>query len=172
MLRFFRHYIPMTTIAFCVVELCFLYWSFYIYHARAAGSAGGNSIYVSGAFALSVFVMMFSLGLYSRTIFLRPREMLIRTLISFCLVIPVFIGGSVVASNYLPRLVPYSYESFAPGILFGLLAIAGTRFLILPMINVRALKRRILVIGAGEFARRIEQLIAANANHRVLLVDY
>src|SRR5216684_9344437 len=136
MLRLFRHYVPLPTIAF------------------------------------AVFVMMFSLGLYSRVIFVRRREMLMRILLSFCFVAPLFIGGVAIISSYFPQSAALSHENFLPGMLFGLFAIAGTRFLILPMINVGALKRRVLIIGVGDFARRIEQLVAANSNRGFLVVDY
>jgi sugar transferase (PEP-CTERM system associated) len=174
MLRLFRHYVPLPTIAFAAVELLFLFWSFYVYHSRAARSFGieSGSVTLSAAFAFSVFVMMFSLGLYSRVIFVRRREMAMRIVLCFCFVAPLFIGGVAIASPYLAQPLPWSHENFLPGMLFGLFAITGTRFLILPMINVGALKRRVLVIGVGDFARRIEQLVAANANRGFLVVDY
>jgi sugar transferase (PEP-CTERM system associated) len=174
MLRLFRHYVPLPTIAFAAVELFFLFWSFYVYHSRAARSYGteAGSVGLSAAFAFSVFVMMFSLGLYSRVIFVRRREMLMRIVLSFCFVAPLFIAGVAIASPYLAPAIPWSQESFLPGMLFGLFAIAGTRFLLLPMINVGALKRRVLIIGVGDYARRIEQLVAANANRGFLVVDY
>jgi sugar transferase (PEP-CTERM system associated) len=174
MLRLFRHYIPLPTIAFSAVELFFLFWSFYVYRARAATAVGieSDSAYLSAAFAFSVFIMMFSLGLYSRAIFIRRREMLIRILLSFLFVAPLFIGGTAVVAGYFPQAISVTHESFIPGIVFGLLAIAGTRFLVLPMINVGALKRRVLVIGVGELARRIEQLVATNANRGFVVVDY
>jgi sugar transferase (PEP-CTERM system associated) len=174
MLRLFRHYVPFPTIAFAAVELFFLFWSFYVYHARAVRSHGieSGSVTLSAAFAISVFVMMFSLGLYSRVIFVRRREMLMRIVLSFCFVAPLFVGAVTVISPYFPQYSALSHENFLPGMLFGLLAISGTRFLILPMINVGALKRRVLIIGVGDFARRIEQLVAINANRGFLVVDY
>jgi hypothetical protein len=36
MLRIFRHYVPYPTIAVSAVEVAFLFFSFYLYHARAA----------------------------------------------------------------------------------------------------------------------------------------
>ncbi len=149
MLRLFRHYVPLPTIAFAAVELFFLFWSFYVYHTRAARNYGieSGSINLSAAFAFSVFVMMFSLGLYSRVIFVRRREMLMRILLSFCFVAPLFIGGVAIISSYFPQSAALSHENFLPGMLFGLFAIAGTRFLIL-------------------------QLVAANANRGFLVVDY
>ena len=172
MLRLFRHYIPVPTVAFSVVEIFFLFWSFYVYRARAATGFESDSVVLSAAFACSVFIMMFSLGLYSRAIFVRRREMLIRILLSFCFVSPLFIGGTAIISLYAPPSISFAHETFLPGMLFGLFTIAGTRFLVLPMINVGALKRRVLVVGVGELAHRIERLVATNANRGFLVVDY
>jgi sugar transferase (PEP-CTERM system associated) len=174
MLRLFRHYVPLPTIAFAAVELFFLFWSFYVYHSRVVQSFSieGGSVGLSVAFAISVFVMMFSLGLYSRVIFVRRREMLMRIFLCFCFIAPLFIAAVTVASPYFPEYAALSHENFLPGMSFSLFAIAGTRFLILPMINVGALKRRVLVVGVGDFARRIEQLVAASANRGFLVVDY
>jgi len=129
MLRLFRHYVPLPTIAFAAVELFFLFWSFYVYHTRAARNYGieSGSINLAAAFAFSVFVMMFSLGLYSRVIFVRRREMLMRIVLSFCFVAPLFIGGVMVVSLYLPGSTSLSHEDFLPGMLLALFAIAGTR---------------------------------------------
>jgi sugar transferase (PEP-CTERM system associated) len=174
MLRLFRHYIPLPTLAFGAVELFFLFWSFYVYRAGANMGVGidSDSAYLSAAFAVVVFLMMFSLGLFSRVIFIRRREMLIRILLSFCFVGPLFIGGTAIFSGYFPLTMAAAHESSIPGILFGLFAIVGTRFLILPMINVGALKRRVLVIGVGELARRIERLVATNDNRGFVVVEY
>src|SRR5260221_5684617 len=174
MLRFFRHYIPLPTIAFGVVEIFFLFWMFYVYHSRATAGAvtEGDSVTLSAAFALSIFLTMFSFGLYSRAIFIRRREMLIRVLLSFSLIIPLFIIATNIVFWYVPQAILLAHKNFLPGMLFGLFAIGGTRFLILPVINVGALKRRVLVIGVGDFAQRIEQLAAADANRGFLVVDY
>jgi len=56
--------------------------------------------------------------------------------------------------------------------LLGLFAVTGTRFLILPMINVGALKKRVLVIGVGDLAHRIERLVASNANRGFQVVEF
>ena len=107
MLRFFRHYIPLPTIAFGVVEIFFLFWMFYVYHSRATAGAvtEGDSVTLSAAFALSIFLTMFSFGLYSRAIFIRRREMLIRVLLSFSLIIPLFIIATNIVFWYVPQAI-------------------------------------------------------------------
>jgi sugar transferase (PEP-CTERM system associated) len=173
MLRVFRHYIPYPTIAVSVVEVAFVFFSFYLYHARAAAIRSFDiyNFYISLGFALLLFTIMFSLGLYNRSIFTKHREMLIRIILSFFLAFPVFVATiAVVSRTVVGPLV--SNGSYLPGTLFGLFAIAGTRLLVLPMINVGALKRRVLVVGVGDLARRIEQLVVTNANRGFVVVDY
>ncbi|MDB5405424.1 MAG: sugar transferase [Rhodospirillales bacterium] len=173
MLRIFRHYVPYPTIAVSAVEVAFLFFSFYLYHARAASMREFDvfNFYISLGFSLLLFTIMFSLGLYNRSIFTKHREMLIRIVLSFFLAFPVFVATISMVSRMAGETT-ISNGSYLPGTLFGLFAIAGTRLLVLPMINVGALKRRVLVLGVGDLARRIEQLVMKNANRGFVVVDY
>src|SRR4051794_40412825 len=163
MLRIFRHYVPYPTIAVSAVEVAFLFFSFYLYHARATSIYGFDiaSLYISLSFSLLLFTVMFSLGLYNRSIFTKHREMLIRIVLSFFLAFPIFVATISMVSRTASETT-VSNRSYLPGTLFGLFAIAGTRLLVLPMINVGALKRRVLVVGVGDLARRVEQLVMKN----------
>ncbi len=174
MLRIFRHYIPLPTIVLSAVEVAFVFFTFYVFHLRSARHAASQhqNLYYSLGFAFSIFMMMVALGLYNRAIFGKHREMLIRIVLSFCFVLPIFIVAMGVIGHYIPWALPPSPETYLPGMLLGLISVTGTRFLILPMIDVGALKKRVLVIGVGELARRIERLVADNANRGFLVVDY
>lgn len=174
MLRIFRHYIPYPTIAITAVEIGFLFSAFYVYHARAIENYQFDkySLYISAGFAFTLFFIMFSLGLYNRSTFTKHREMLIRIALSFFLSFPIFVATIAIVSHYTLPSEAVSNSTYLPGLLFGLFAVAGTRFLVLPMINVGALKRRVLVVGVGELARRIEQLLATKANSGFIAVEY
>ena len=67
MLRLFRHYVPLPTLAISVVEIFFLFAAFYANYARSAGNlhSSGMSFYYAGIFAIMICMMMFSLGLYN-----------------------------------------------------------------------------------------------------------
>jgi sugar transferase (PEP-CTERM system associated) len=173
MLRIFRHYVPYPTLAVSAVEIAFLFLSFYLYHTRAAAVHAFDiyNFYISIGFSSLIFTIMFSLGLYNRAIFTKHREMLARIILSFFLAFPVFVATISVVSHIAVQSM-VSNGSYLPGTLFGLFAIAGTRFLVLPMLNVGALKRRVLVLGVGDLARRIEQLVTMNANRGFVVVDY
>jgi len=174
MLRIFRHYVPLAAIAISVVEIFFVFSTFYIVSLRESALYQQNNqqIYYSSGFAASIFILMFSLVLYNRSIFGKHREMLIRIILSFCFVLPLFIVAVESIARYLPRAIAPSPETYLPGMLLGLVSIAGTRFLILPMVDVDALKKRVLVVGVGDLARRIEQLVSGSATRGFTVVDF
>jgi sugar transferase (PEP-CTERM system associated) len=174
MLRIFRHYIPLPTIVVSTVEIIFIFLTFYLSLSRdpAMTSASNQSIYYSLGFAILIFIVMVALGLYNRSIFGKHREMLIRIVLSFCFVLPVFLIAMESIGRYLPKIAVPAPETYLPGMLLGLISVAGTRFLILPMADVRALKKRVLVIGVGDLARRIERLLSSNPNQGFLVVDF
>lgn len=174
MLRIFRHYIPLPTLAISALEIFFLFSAFYIYHFKSGyiSGSGQQNFYYSLGFAVAIFMMMFSLGLYNRPIFAKYREMLIRIALSFCFMLPIFMLVTGVINRYLPNAAAPSNETYLPGMLLGLFAVTGTRFLILPMIDVAALKKRVLVIGVGDLARRIERLVSSHANRGFFVVEF
>ena len=174
MLRIFRHYIPLPTIAISAVEILFLFSAFFVYHARSVdiSSSDRQNFYYSLGFAAAIFIMMFSLGLYNRPIFARYREMLIRIVLSFCFVLPLFMLAMEGIHRYIPGAIAPVPESYLPGMLLGLIAVTGTRFLILPMLNVGALKRRVLVVGVGDLAHRIERLVPSHQNRGFIVVEF
>jgi sugar transferase (PEP-CTERM system associated) len=175
MLRIFRHYIPLSTLALGAIELLFLISSFYAQYvlslSAALPAAKATALYVSVAYALILVTVMFSLGLYSRAIFVRHREMSIRIIVSICLILPVYIAFAPALYSHFPGAGEQFRYPFVRSMFVSLLAIAGTRLFILPMIRVEALKRRVLVLGAGELAARIEALADGPAS-RFAAVGY
>src|SRR5258707_13641874 len=113
MLRIFRHYIPLPTIAISAVEILFLFSAFYIYHVKSIGNSNIHSSdgYYSFGFSIAIFIMMFSLGLYNRPIFARYREMLIRIVLSFCFMLPIFMLLTESISRYFPGAAVPSHEA-------------------------------------------------------------
>jgi sugar transferase (PEP-CTERM system associated) len=173
MLRIFRHYVPLPTLSIALVEALFLFSAFYLYQARRDFSEFlWPNFYYSAGFAIAISIMMFSLGLYNRPIFGSYREMLIRIVLSFCLMLPIVMLVTLVINRYAPDAAAPQPQAYLPAMLLGLFAVAGTRFLVLPMIDVVALKKRVLVIGIGDLAHRIEKLVTSHANRGFLVVAY
>src|SRR5690242_18749377 len=129
MLRVFRHYIPLPTLAIGAVEILFMFTAFFMYHSKADDFLGEHlsNFSYSIAFATAIFIMMFSLGLYNRPIFGSYREMLIRIVLSFCFMLPIFMIVTEAISRYLPNAVTPSHQTYLPGMLLGLFAVTGTR---------------------------------------------
>jgi sugar transferase (PEP-CTERM system associated) len=86
--------------------------------------------------------------------------------------LPIFMLLTEVARRYIPNAAPPTPDTYLPGMLLGLFSVTGSRFLVLPMINVGALKRRVLVVGVGDLARRIENLVSSHANRGFLVVEF
>jgi len=174
MLRVFRHYIPLPTLAISAVEMLFLFAAFYIYRSRFGSilEFQWQTFYLALGFAAAILIMMFSLGLYNRPIFGSYREMLIRIVLSFCFVLPILMLVTEAIKRYIPSVALPPHENYLPGMVLGLCAVTATRFLILPMINVAALKKRVLVIGVGELAHRIERLVAGSEDRGFTVVGF
>jgi sugar transferase (PEP-CTERM system associated) len=176
MLRIFRHYIPLSTLALAATEAAVLFAAFYgQYHlSMEASDPDGERIArsVSIAWALLLLVVMFSLGIYNRTLFLKQRDMAIRIVLSFFIVLPIYLALAPSLYGLFPEVGGEQYRfPFVRGMVLGLLAIAGTRLLVLPMLQLETLKKRVLVLGVGDFAARIEEL-NEHAGQRFTLVDF
>jgi sugar transferase (PEP-CTERM system associated) len=162
MLRIFRHYVPLPALALSILELTFILAAFYISYSatgfdRSAVDAA-TRFYIAAFSALLVITAMFSLGLYNRSIFSNYRDMLLRSTLSMIVTLPVLLLTHSVVAFYWGA--PYEFEntSLLPPVIIALIAVAGTRLIVLPTISIEALRRRVLVIGVGELAERIEQL--------------
>jgi sugar transferase (PEP-CTERM system associated) len=166
----------LSTVALAAIECVVLFAAFYAqYHLgpdnAQAVAAERVAFYVSISWAVLLFCVMFSLGLYNRALFLRPRDMAIRILLSFLIVLPIYLAISPNLYGFFSSLGADYRFPFVRGMVLGLLAIAGTRLLVLPMIQVETLKKRILVLGVGDFAARIEGL-AEREGTRFIVVDF
>lgn len=175
MLRLFRHYVPLPTLALAAIEALVLFAAFYVqYHlwSDAAAQEGERvAFYVSIAWSLLLLVVMFSLGLYNRALFLRPRDMAVRILLSFLIVLPTYLAVAPTIYGLFSEAGGDYRFPFVRGMALGLVAIASTRLLVLPMIQVETLKKRILVIGVGDFARKLEEL-SESAGPRFAIVAF
>ena len=174
MLRIFRHYVPLTTVGLAALEMCLLAGGFLLsyeyYHPEASETAQQIAVYVSGAWALLLSIIMFSLGLYNRALFSRRRDMTVRILLSFFLVIPIYLATAPWLYGLFPESGGYEYRfPFVRGMVLGLVTIAASRLFLLPFLNIETLRRRVLVLGVGDLAAKIETL--ANSG-RFAVVGY
>ena len=174
MLRIFRHYVPLTTVALALVEIGLIFGvfvlSYRLHFPDAAEIPREVATYVSAAWAGLIFLPMFSLGLYNRALFSRRRDMAVRILLSFFLTIPIYLAAAPWLYSLFPDSGGIEFRfPFIRGMALGLLAIALSRFFVLPLISIETLKRRVLVLGIGDLAAKIESLAEGG---RFVVVGY
>jgi sugar transferase (PEP-CTERM system associated) len=172
MLRIFRHYVPLPALALSILEFAFVFAAFYIsYSARHVATVDPSlRTYLAALSAAVVIPAMLALGLYNRAIFSSYRDMLVRSTLSMVVALPVLLLLHSVARFYWGSPVAFDNSLLLPPVIVALVAIAGTRLIVLPTISIEALRRRILVIGVGELAERIERLARAAGDHAAFLV--
>jgi len=105
------------------------------------------------SFVATMFVIMFALGLYQKEHFRDAPTIFVRLVFSFLF---GFLILSVIF--YIAPSLKIWRSVFAIAILIALFGIMAARLLFMRVADLSAFKRRILVLGAGERAARIEAL--------------
>ncbi len=170
MMRLFRHYISRALLTLLVAESLLLFWS--IYFGRALRVAldredtllSFNEIIPSASvFVLVMSVIMTALGLYERNFWNGKSDMLLRVGVSFML------GLFVMTAIYY--LFPDLYLGRGEfGLAFGIafVGVVLLRFIFFHASDQDQIKRRVLVLGVGRHAARLEELQNRNLNFQIL----
>lgn len=160
MMRFFRHYISRALLTLLVAESLHLFWSIYVGRMLHEAMNREDALFPFGemvpsalVFVLVMCVIMTAMGLYERNFWNGKSDMLLRVGVSFML------GLFVMTALYY--LFPDLYLSRgAFSLAFGI-AFAGVvvlRFLFFQASDHAEVKRRLLVLGVGQQAARLEEL--------------
>jgi sugar transferase (PEP-CTERM system associated) len=171
MIRFFRHYIPMSMLLLTVVEfLVFAYISSF-----AAERYGGMHLFSSAQatdykpwlFAAILTLLNSTFGLYDWEWTKGLSSLLIRVGGSF------FISAWILAlgGQLLPLVFPMGAEYLA-GILVAGLASVLIRLLFMEWGKTDLFKKRILVLGAGSRAAKIEEMATSGNAQGLCIVGY
>lgn len=163
MIRIFRHYVPGSLLLVGLLEhlllVAALYMGLMLRWADTTDVAGALLSYLPEAifFATTLIFTMFALGLYSKEHVRDIGTVFTRLIISF------LAGYVVLAMIYFvfPGLSVWR-SAFVLAFVFGLVGIVTFRWMFLRFSDLEALKRRVLVLGIGHKAQRIEQLEQAN----------
>ena len=159
MVRIFRHYMPGSLLFVGVLEHLLLIVSIYAglflrwVELDDIGQPLISYFPKAITFATVISVTMFSLGLYNKSHVRSLSTVITRLLFSYLL---GFVALALVF--YLYPGVAIWRSAFALGLLFSIVGIMAFRWLYLRLADIAALKRRILVLGVGEKAARIEAL--------------
>lgn len=159
MVRIFRHYVPGSLLFLGLVEhlflVCTMYAAMFFRWADIDNLSGSLEKHLPQAviFATVFILTMFALGLYNKDQIRDLGTVLTRLLFS------IFFGFIVLA------LLFYVYPDFqiwrsalAIASVVGVSGIMVIRWVYLKSADLNAFKRRILVLGVGEKAARIEEL--------------
>lgn len=161
MVRIFKHYMPASLLTLGIIEAAILFLSLYVGLAiRFWGKMGdpaytGTFLHIAPtatAFAVIMFGIMIAMGLYQREH--QPNIWHYRRLMaSFA------IGLVTIAFVFyvVPELL-LGRGAFAIAFVVSFLAIAGTRFAYFVLTGNIAYKRRILVLGTGTRAAKVDLL--------------
>ena len=158
MVRVFRQYIPVPFLIFGVVEFALFAISVYLgviaYNRFVAVGAVDFDAQELGtrslAFALVMILAMVAMGLYQRRFRFAVAGMLLR-------IVSALIGGTVAISMlyYAAPFLALGRGVLAITLLIATLLVLTARVVFIKTLNQDTLKRRVLVLGAGEKAAQI-----------------
>ena len=172
MIRFFRHYIPAHLILIMGLDLAVMVASIYLgISVRFIESSGdlpsslGPILPKAGSFALVMMLIMTVFGMYSGEWMAGARAVAVRMIASFAM-------GFVVMSLlfYLFPDMLLGRGAFLFSLLFALIGVTLTRIAFVKWSNLDTFKKRVLVLGSGSRAAKVDQLIKSMSSARSLLV--
>ena len=168
MLRIFGHFVPVPALALGLGEAVLLTLAFYLVNAPTAAAhlmLVPAPAQISLGVATVAIVVMISVGLYHRDVFLDPRLMAIKAAVALLMVVPAAALADVIASDV--ALASARGGSivwcFKAGIVW-VLSVLLTRGLCLRYANSDLFRRPVVVLGTGVRAGRIADLARRGAS--------
>jgi sugar transferase (PEP-CTERM system associated) len=177
MLRVFRHYIPKTLLILGAAEALIFLVSMYIgvtlhmahsgvIGATAGGAFDGPMFPKATVFALVMLGIMMAMGLYQRDLHDGPRPLLIRLGLTFAVGVVAMLG----LSKAYPDLF-VGGGAFSIALIASFLGIASCRFLCMSRTDSQ-LRRRVLVLGVGNRAKKILRMRRRSDQHGVSIIGF
>lgn len=171
MIRFFRHYIPMSMLLLTVVEfLIFYYVSGFAaerYDAAHLLGATPEATYKPWLFAAILTLLNSTFGLYDWEWTKGLISLLSRVGGSFL----IAAGGLALGGQFLPQIFPVGAE-YLVGIIVAGLSSVLIRLLFMEWGKTDLFKKRILVLGTGSRAAKIEEMAASGEAQGLSIVGY
>jgi len=165
MVRLFKHYIPKSLVVMTIAEVVISVISVYMgvsIRFEAKSDELHESIFFSAVvFAAVIYGSMVTMGLYQRHLRDGRRGMFIRICVAFM----ISFGVMSMLFYLFPELT-LGRGVFAYAFIFALAGVVATRYVYIKAVNREDLKRRILIIGAGEKANLIETLLKRKTDRR------
>ena len=171
MIRFFRHYIPMSMLMLTVLEfLVFYYISGFVaerYGSVSLFSPSPDSLYKPWLFAAILTLLNSTFGLYDWEWTKGLLSLLARVGGSFL----VAAGILALGAQLLPQVFPVGAE-FLAGIIIAGLASVLIRLLFMEWGKTDLFKKRVLVLGTGSRAAKIEEMVTTGEAQGMCIVGY
>lgn len=175
MIRFFRHYIPANLILIVGVDIAVMFTSIYLgisvrfmESASSLPASLGPILPKASVFALVMMLIMTIFGMYSGEWMAGARVVTLRITASFA-------TGFVVMSLlfYLFPDMLLGRGAFLFSLLFALIGVTITRIAFIKWSNLDAFKKRVLVLGSGSRAAKVDHLIKSMSSTRsVQIIGY
>jgi sugar transferase (PEP-CTERM system associated) len=173
MLRIFRHYIPRSLLLIAVLEFGLLLAAVHIAVLLLGADRQDSGIpilsYVPAAFvfATTLITAMFSVGLYHNSLGQGRSVVVSRIVIAF------LIGLLALAPlYYLVPEVSIWRSAFLISVGFGFVGIVLFRLIFDRVGDIEPVRRRVLVLGVGERAAKIQQLEEMHGGRRFVCVGF
>ncbi|HFE38360.1 MAG TPA: TIGR03013 family PEP-CTERM/XrtA system glycosyltransferase, partial [Gammaproteobacteria bacterium] len=161
----FKHSIPRSLIVLSVVEVFILLMSVQIAvgirFSQVETSEIGSLAGISALFSFVIFSCMVSMGLYQRHLRDGRKGMFIRISIAFIIAfVLISVAFYIFPSLFLGR------GAFGIAYLIAFAGVIFSRLAYIAIVNREALNRRLLVLGAGEKAKLINELLRRRLDRR------
>lgn len=171
MIRFFRHYIPLSMLLLTVVEfLIFYYISGFAadrYGSPIPPQSGLEATYKPWLFASILTLLNSTVGLYDWEWTKGLGSLLLRIAGSLL----VSAGVIALGASILPAVFPVGGEYIA-GLVMASLTAVLIRLLFMEWDKTDLFKKRVLVLGTGSRAAKIEELVASGEAQGLNIVGY
>lgn len=173
MIRLFKHYIPVSLLLLGVAEAFLLSSSIFVArlgHGLFEFDTVANQeslVFDSVIFMAVMFTAMTAMGLYQRRMSADMRDWLLRVVLSF-------IAGSSLLLMLLyvfPDINP-GWTMLLQGVVVAGLGVIGLRLMFFTFADMSMLRRRILVLGSGEYAKGLEDLRRRADRRGFVIVGY
>jgi sugar transferase (PEP-CTERM system associated) len=175
MIKLFGIYISKAVVLLGVMEtLIFflsMYGAIYLHHQFSASAASLSDDALQNlpaVYAIVMFSSMTALGLYQKGSMASSSGFLLR------LVLGLIVGGLIMGFLFFAlKLFPTSERSLLTnGITLSILGVLIARTLFVRVTSEKTLKRRVLVLGVGINADRIEESVKAKDTAGIVIVGY
>ncbi len=171
MIRFFRHYIPVSMLLLTVVEFLIFYYisgfAFERYGSASSLPTGLESTYKPWLFAALLTLLNSTFGLYDWEWTKGLSSLLLRIAGSFL----ISAGIIALGANTLPGLFPVGAEYIA-AIALAIFTAVLIRLLFMEWDKTDLFKKRVLILGTGSRAAKIEELAATGEAQGLNIVGY